>query len=63
MRLPFGVAPAGDMFQREIDEIFRECTTGFGIADDISVVGYDLNSIDDETPLQNMLQIYRKENL
>ena len=33
--LPFGVAPAGDMFQRNIDEIFKTLPNVFGIADDI----------------------------
>ena len=33
--LPFGAALAGYMFQRKIDEIFKDIPTVFGIADDI----------------------------
>ena len=39
-KLPFGTAPAEDMFQRKIDEIFKELSNGFGIIDDILVVVY-----------------------
>ena len=35
MRLPSEVAPAGDIFQRQIYEIFKELPNIFGIADDI----------------------------
>ena len=38
--LPFGAAPAGDMFQRHMDEIFKDLPNVFGTADDILVVGY-----------------------
>ena len=37
--LPFGAAPAGDMFQHKIDEIFNDMPNVFGIADDILVTG------------------------
>ena len=37
-RLPFGAAPTGDMFQRKIDEIFKDL---FDIANDSLVLGYD----------------------
>ena len=33
--LPFGVAPADDMFQCKMDEIFNDMPNVFGIADDI----------------------------
>ena len=42
-RLLFGAAPAGDIFQRKIDEIFKELPNVFDIADDILVVGYDVD--------------------
>ena len=42
-RLPFGVAPAGDMFQRKTGEIFKYLSNVFGIADGILVVGYDVD--------------------
>ena len=32
--LPFGAAPAGNMFQRKIDEILKDMPNVFGIADD-----------------------------
>ena len=40
-RLPFGAASAGDMFQRKVDEIFKDLPNVFGIANSIFVVGYD----------------------
>ena len=44
--LPFGAASAGDMFQRKIDEIFKDQLNVFSIADDILVVGYEVDSKD-----------------
>ena len=40
-RLLFGAAPAGDMLQRKIDEIFKDLPNVFCIADDIFDVRYD----------------------
>ena len=34
-RLPFGVAPAGDMFQRKTDDIYKDLPIVIGITDDI----------------------------
>ena len=45
-QLPFGTAPAGDMFQRKNDEIFKELSNVFSTADDILVVGYEADSKD-----------------
>ena len=45
-RLPFAAVPVGDMFQRKIDEIFKDLPNVFGIADDILVVGYDVDGKD-----------------
>ena len=39
--LPFGAALEGDMFQRKIDDIFKDIPNVFGIADDILVAGYE----------------------
>ena len=50
-RLPFGSAPAEDMFQQKIDEIFKYIPNVFGIADDILVVGYDSNGKDHDDTL------------
>ena len=33
IRLPFEMAPTGDMFQRKIDEVFHELTNVLSIAD------------------------------
>ena len=38
-RLQIGAAPAGDMFHRKIDNIFKELQNVFEIADGILVVG------------------------
>ena len=40
-RLPFRAAPAGNMLQHKIDEIFKDMPNVFGIADDILVIGHD----------------------
>ena len=39
-RLPFGATPAGNMFQKKIDE-FSVMSNIFGIADDILIAGFD----------------------
>ena len=36
-------APAGDIFQRKIDEIFKNLPNVFDIADDIVFGGYDID--------------------
>ena len=45
-RQSFGVAPAGDIFQQRIDGIFKYLPNVFSIADDILIVGYDVDSRD-----------------
>ena len=55
-RLPFGVAPVGDMFQQRINEIFRDLLNVYGIAGDILIVGYDADSRDHNLPFQ----VYQK---
>ena len=58
--------PAGDMFQRKIDEIFKDMPNVFGIADDILVTGYKADVKDhDETAwrvLHRCRQVYSKLN-
>ena len=49
--LPFGAAPAGDMFQRKLDEIFKDLPNVFGITDDILVVGCDVCDKDHDNRL------------
>ena len=51
-RLTFIVVPAGDMFQGKIDEIFQDIPNVFGITDDILIVGYDTNCIDQDKTLK-----------
>ena len=50
-RLPFGAAPAGDIFQGKVDEIFKDLPNVFGIVDDILVVGYEAEGKDHEDTL------------
>ncbi|KAI8520241.1 hypothetical protein Bbelb_034980 [Branchiostoma belcheri] len=40
-RLPFGLKVSQDVFQREIDDAYRNCRGAIGIADDIQVYGED----------------------
>ena len=61
--LPFGAAPAKDMFQKKIDEIFKELPNIFGIADDILVMVYEADGKDHDETLQRVLQICRKVSL
>ena len=46
VRLPFGAAPAGNMFQRKIAEKFKNIPNIFGIPDDLLVVGYNGSGMD-----------------
>ena len=62
-RLPFGLAPTGDMFQQKIDKILKNLPDVFGIADDILVVGYDTDGKDHDEMLQKVLQICRQVKL
>ena len=41
--LPFGAVPVGNMFRCKINEIFNDMPKVFGIADDILVIGYDMD--------------------
>ena len=58
-QLPFKVAPAGDLLQKKIDNIFNELPNVFGTAGDILVVNYD-DGTDDDNRLRRVLLIYRK---
>ena len=62
-RLPFGAAPAGGMFQRKLDEIFIDLPNIFSIADDILVVGYDIDGKDHDDTLHRVLQVCRQQGL
>ena len=50
--LPFGVEPTGNMFQQKINEIFKDLPSVSGIADDILVVGYDVDGRDHDKMLK-----------
>ena len=59
----FSVAPAGNTFQRKIDEIFKDLQNTFRIADDMLVVDHINDGRDHDKMLQGVLLICRKENL
>ena len=63
MRLPFNVTLAEYMSQRKIGEIFRDLPNLFSIANDILIVGYDVNGADHDRTLCRVLQIHNTENL
>ena len=54
--LPFGAAPAGNMFQCKIDEIFNDRPNIFGIADNILVIGYDKDGADHDEAVYSVLR-------
>ena len=62
-RLLLGAAPARDMFQRKVDEIFKDFPDALGITDDILVVGYDRDRKYHGDTLQRALQRCRGVNL
>ena len=62
-QLLFGAAPAGDMFQQKIDEIFNNMPNVFGIADDILVLGYDKDGAEHDTAVYNVLRHCQDVNL
>ena len=62
-RLPFGAAPIEDIFQRKIYEIYKDLPNIFGIADDILVVGHDVDSKDHDDTIQRVLQTCRQVNV
>ena len=50
-RLLFGASPARDMFQRKIDNIFKDLSNVFSIADDILVLEYETDGKDHDEVL------------
>ena len=50
-----GTAPAGDMFQRKINKIFKDMPNVFGIVDDILVAEYEADGRDHDKTLQRVL--------
>ena len=59
MRLSFGAAMAGDIFQHKIDENFKELTNVLGIADNI---GNDADGKGHDRTLKLAMQKCCKEN-
>ena len=57
-RLPFGALLTGDIFQGNIDEIFKELPDVFGIADDILVVGYGVDGKGHDTIMIDYKECY-----
>ena len=51
------------MFQHKTDRIFKELYNVFGIADAISVVGYDTHGRYHDRTLRQVMQLCPKENL
>ena len=60
IRLPFGAAPAGNMFQKKIDELFNDIPNVFGIADDNLIEGFNEDSMDHDVRLEQVLQRYSR---
>ena len=61
--LPFGMAPAGDMFQRKIDKLFNRIPNVFSIADDILIAGFDELGRGHDATLDKVLRICRQANM
>ena len=56
-KLPFGVAPAVNMFQHKIDEILRVMSNIFCITDDILISGYNDGGRDHDRTLRGVMQV------
>ena len=63
IRLPFGVAPEGDMFQQKLDEIFKDIPKIFGIEDDIQILEYDADGRDHKRTIRQVIKICFQDNL
>ena len=62
-RFSLGEAPAGDMLQRKMDEIFKDMPQVFSIADDILFAGYKADGKDHDKTVWSVLQRCREVNL
>ena len=60
IRLPFGLAPSGDMFQRKIDTLFHGLPNAFGFAYNILIAGFDDLGRDHDETVDKVLEICRK---
>ena len=61
--MPFGIAVAGDVFQRKLDQYFGQIEQVIVIADDIMVAGNQSNHRDHDVALTNLLETARKSNI
>ena len=59
-QLPFEAAPAGNTYQRKIDEIFNDMPNIFGITNDILVVSYHDDGRDHNNTVQKVLQTCKR---
>ena len=62
-RLPFGVAPAGVVFQRKIDKIFKGLPNISGMENDILIIVDDADGRDHNINLRQVMQMCHQENL
>ena len=61
---PFRAAPAGDMFQKKIDELFSNMPNVFGIAYGILIAGFDEQvRTNHNKTLEKVLHVCRQVNL
>ena len=61
--MPFGATVVGDMFQRKLDQCFGHLQNVIVIADDIMVVGKQLNHKDHDIALTKLLNTTRECNV
>ena len=61
--MPFGATVAGDVFQRKLDQCFGHLKNVIMIADDIMVVGKQLNHKDHDIALTKLLTTARECNV
>ena len=63
IRLLFWVAPAGDISVHNIDKIFKDLPTVFGIADGILIVEYDADGRHHDRTLRQVMKMCCYEKL
>ena len=63
IKLPFGVAPASDMFQKKIDELFSGIPNVFSIADEILISDFDEQGRDHDATLDKVLRVCMQANM
>ena len=63
IRLPFGAAPAGNLFQNKIHKLLNYIPNVFGIAGDILIAGFDAYGRDYDIRVEQVLCRCRQANL